>query len=456
MSTTTIVKNSCYTTYLLPDIARRTNSKSAGKEKTTEPKNKLRSVSDEPTGYSVVEGTQSTTSEPPPTGRAEQSNPTVIPVTARASKRLELLVRCFNSANPEISPSGQRACNGALQFISDHSTECAEFFAVGPVEYTKLQQFIEHSGVKARLTYIQKERTLVVEMPSALHKAPMAAIQNAFLQFFAKFPLPKRTLNINVCSVIITGLGETAFSQGIVPLYKKLRTSVEVNPSLLLVLAAIIDETHQYHAPLPGSSAWKTLLYEPTMRLRDVFFAGAGVEPPALNRPMIVEGHTWCSIAMVRFKVWIKLGGVQVDDHAINIDTNDPNEVAEGIFYLTNNMGVVLTMIERGADAIKQRLIALCQEIQPNVDVCLLEDPNITFRLDLDDLDYKLVGAMAETAYERYQAWYTTTPRPRGTKRNADKLGVSDIQPDLSGPASGTHSKTRKKRPRVVGVAKRK
>jgi len=185
----------------------------------------------------------------------------------------------------------------------------------------------------------------------------MAAIQNAFLQFFAKFPLPKRTLNINVltnvttdssipdlrislqniadcrCSVIITGLGETAFSQGIVPLYKKLRTSVEVNPSLLLVLAAIIDETRQYHAPLPGSSAWKTLLYEPTMRPQDVFFAGASVEPPALNRPMIVEGHTWCSIAMVRFKVWIKLGGVQVDDHAIDIDTNDPNEVAEGVRF---------------------------------------------------------------------------------------------------------------------------
>ncbi|KAG1775828.1 hypothetical protein EV702DRAFT_1046708 [Suillus placidus] len=177
--------------------------------------------------------------------------------------------------------------------------------------------------------------------------------------------------------------------------------------------------------------------------------AGADVEPPALDRPMIVEGHTWCSITTVRFKVWIRLG--DVDNHAIDINTNDPNEMAEGIFYPTNNMSAVLAMTERGANAIKQRLIALCQEIQPNINVRPLEDPNIMFDLDLDDLHDKLVGAMAETAYEQYQAWYASRPRPQGTKCNSDKLGVLD----LLGLASRTRSKTRK-RQHVVGITKGK
>ncbi|KAG1793581.1 hypothetical protein EV424DRAFT_1354142, partial [Suillus variegatus] len=374
----------------------------------------------------------------------------------------------------------RRICRKVLQFISDHTAECEEFSAVGPGEYTKLERFIERSGVNTRLTYIQKERTLLVEMPSAMHEAPMAAIQTAFLNFFSALPFPKRLINTNVLtnitskssipdlrislqnvadcrlSIFVAGLGETAFSQRLAPMYDKLRIAVEVNPSLLLVIAAVVDETHRYCAPCAGSPAWNTLLYEPTMRLQDDFIAGASIEPPALHRPVIIEGHTWLSVAMVRFKVWVRPGDVQVDDHTIDIDTNDPNEVAEGVFYPTNDMDAVLTMIERGAEAIRERLIILCQDVQPNIDIHPLQDPTITFRLDLDDMHTKLVGAMSETAYQRYEAWYTQTPRPRGLKRNADTLGVSDIQPDLLALGPVSASTRSKKRSRVVGAVKRR
>lgn len=108
MSTTTTVtvRNPPCTTYLLSDVARQTRSKSAlSKEKTTDPKTKLRSDSDQPTGSSVVEGIQNTISRPPPVCRAEDKKQTSTPA-ARTPHQSNLLLRRFNSANIKISPSG--------------------------------------------------------------------------------------------------------------------------------------------------------------------------------------------------------------------------------------------------------------------------------------------------------------------------------------------------------------
>ncbi|KAG1727247.1 hypothetical protein EDD22DRAFT_961283 [Suillus occidentalis] len=454
-STMVTVRNPFCTTYLLPDVARQTRSNSAlsSKEKTTDSKTKL-SDSDQPTGSSVVEGIQNTISGPPPASRAEDTNQTSTPA-ARAPHNSNLPLRLFDSANIKISPSGRRTCRKVLQFISDHSAECAVFSSVSPGVYTKLTEFIDQIGVKTRLTYKHKERILLVEMPSAIHEAPMATFQCAFNDFFSALPFPKKLVNANVLtsitskssvpdlrislqsiadydvSVIVTGVGETAFTQGIMPMYHKLRTAVEVYPSLLLAVAAAVDEISPYHTPRAGSPAWNTLLFEPMIRSQKDFLAGAGTgSTPALNRPMIIEGHTW------------SLGDVDVDGH-IDMDTTDPNEVAEGTFYPMNDgMDNVLTIIERGAIMTRERLILLCQKIQPNIDVRPLRDPNIVFHFDLDLLHTKLVGGMGETAYERYEEWYTKTPRPRGTKRNADALAEP--------VSSGTCSK--KKRQCTVGV----
>lgn len=107
-TSTTIVRNPFCTSYLLPDITRQTRNKSAlsSREKTIEAKTKLRSISDEPADYSMVEGTRQTSSAPPPTDRAEHDSPISTLATARAPKRTYILLRRFNSANPKISPSG--------------------------------------------------------------------------------------------------------------------------------------------------------------------------------------------------------------------------------------------------------------------------------------------------------------------------------------------------------------
>jgi hypothetical protein len=52
---------------------------------------------------------------------------------------------------------------------------------------------------------------------------------------------------------------------------------------------------------------------------------------PALDAPVIVEDHTWCSISSVWFKVWVR------GDDPINIHSDDSNLVADGVtssFYL--------------------------------------------------------------------------------------------------------------------------
>jgi hypothetical protein len=197
----------------------------------------------------------------------------------------------------------------------------------------------------------------------------MATFQCAFNDFFSALPFPKKLVNANVLtsitskssvpdlrislqsiadydvSVIVTGVGETAFTQGIMPMYHKLRTAVEVYPSLLLAVAAAVDEISPYHTPRAGSPAWNTLLFEPTIRSQKDFLAGAGTgSTPALNRPMIIEGHTWSSIARVRMKAWIRLGDVDVDGH-IDMDTTDPNEVAEGVSFFPAKFQVVSNLL---------------------------------------------------------------------------------------------------------------
>lgn len=185
----------------------------------------------------------------------------------------------------------------------------------------------------------------------------MAAFQCDFFEFFSAIPFPKSQINVNVLtsitskssvpdlrislqsivdrrfSTFVVGLGETAFSQTSRSLNRKLRTAVEVNRSLLLLLAAAVDESCRYHAPLAGSHAWKTLLFEPTIRSQDDFLAGADLESLALDQPVIIEGHTWSSVASVRIKAWIRLGDVDVDDHTIDLGTTDPNGVAEGVSF---------------------------------------------------------------------------------------------------------------------------
>ncbi|KAG2047802.1 hypothetical protein BDR06DRAFT_1013532 [Suillus hirtellus] len=222
------------------------------------------------------------------------------------------------------------------------------------------------------------------------------------------------------------------------PLYTKLREAVETNPALLMIILVVVQELQLYSSPGWDSTAFQ-LLYEPKLVFRDFQLAVDG-DAPALDRPVIVEGHTWCSLRSVTLKVWLR--GVE----RIDIDSVDPNLVGEGaVFPVNNDMAMVLAMIERGAEAIRQSLIQLCESMVPEMDMTPLQDPNIRLQLEEDDFITKLVGAMSETSYERYSEWYVKTPRPRKPKCTVNDAGTQEDQEDHDVPAYNTRSRKRQR-----------
>jgi hypothetical protein len=73
-------------------------------------------------------------------------------------------------------------------------------------------------------------------------------------------------------------------------------------------------------------------------------------------------------------------------------------------------MTTVLSMVNRGAKAIREHLIELCQTMLPDMDLAPLWDPSIRFQLEMEDFFDSLLAGMSETAYGRYQKWYSVTP----------------------------------------------
>jgi hypothetical protein len=198
------------------------------------------------------------------------------------------------------------------------------------------------------LTYFDDDSILIVEMPSAVHEAPLVALHTALTCFFASIPYDRQAINVNVLSnieasdslvpdmrislqnmyaedadVIIPGLAETAFSQHRDALVDKLEDAIIENPSLLLVIAAVVCEDAPYRSPKRGSDTGRALLQDPMKRRAKDFVSATG--RPALNAPVVVEGHTWCSISSVWFKVWVR------GDHPIDIFSDDNTLVADGV-----------------------------------------------------------------------------------------------------------------------------
>ncbi|KAG1803888.1 aldehyde dehydrogenase family-domain-containing protein [Suillus plorans] len=119
----------------------------------------------------------------------------------------------------------------------------------------------------------------------------------------------------------------------------------------------------------------------------------------ALKNPVKVEGHTWCSIKLIRFKVWVR--GVK----PINLNTTDSNLVASGTLYPVEDMDAVHVMIQKGVRVVREQLIDLSQIINPNIDDNAMRAP--PFILHNSEIVTTVAGAMSETAHRRYMAWYT-------------------------------------------------
>ncbi|KAG2082315.1 hypothetical protein BD769DRAFT_1676126 [Suillus cothurnatus] len=456
MSKTSVV----FSTYLFPAPA---GVESTPEENASELQNGHSSADE--LQYSMVEDTFAVlppiktldTLSPPRVKHKPTANPSLSASTLSSARLLERFTRWAAKTNLKLkrSSSARRVYIKVFQSIEDKShSEFTEISSVGPEEYAAIEQFCEDSGLKPRLNYIHSERTLFIEMPSGLHEAPMAIIQSSFHDFFREIPYPKRRfLKINLLTnitkdgtipdlrismqnvrdpqltLIIPAIGQTAFTQHLASLSVTLRTAVETNSALLMIIVAIVQELHPYSSPVKGSNAFNVLLNEP-QRSWDDFHLAVGGGDPALDRPIVVEGHTWCSLRSVRFKVWLR------GTESIDIDTVDPNLFAQGsLFPLDNNMTAVHAMINRGAEAIRETLVELCQSMAPEMDLVPLRNPDIKFRLENEDFIDGLLAAMSETAYDRYATWYKNTPRPRKRGRAASQM---------DGPASNTRRSQRR------------
>lgn len=195
-------------------------------------------------------------------------------------------------------------------------------------------------------------------MPSAIHEAPLVPFHAAFICFFQSIDFDRSLLNVCVlCNteassinpiipdlrvsvqdlsgttkdVYVSVLGETAFSQTRRALLKKFKEAIQLNPGLLMLIMVEIEETAVYRSPDNRSRAM-AMSRETSPRSSSDFNNATGTLT-ALKNPVRVEGHTWCSIKSIRFKVWVR--GVK----PINLNTTDKGLVACGvnIYFLYSN-----------------------------------------------------------------------------------------------------------------------
>jgi hypothetical protein len=174
-----------------------------------------------------------------------------------------------------------------------------------------------------RLTYIDADSMLIIEMLSAIHEAPLAALNTALTFFFESIPFDHDAIIIDILSnieasnslvpdlrisfqnmsniaaeIVIPGLAETAFSQNWHALENKLVGAVEANPALLLVVAAIVFENMPYCSPKKGSDTACALLQDSSQQSATDFIATTSVLP-TLDSPVVVANHTWCSVLSI-------------------------------------------------------------------------------------------------------------------------------------------------------------
>lgn len=206
-----------------------------------------------------------------------------------------------------------------------------------------------------RISYIPEDYILLVEMPSVLHEAPFAAFKEIFSEFFTSIPYDRTAINIEILNTVsitagispdqrisfhrlgsrrsnkfvYTMIGETALSQDVDSLYTKLRKAVADRPRLLLIIIALIEEETHFRSPSLNSLASRTLLCQPFHEESDGFLAQSDDNRvAALDVPVSILGHTWCSVGSVSFKVWVR------GDDPIDIDTDDVNLMAEGVLCI--------------------------------------------------------------------------------------------------------------------------
>jgi hypothetical protein len=111
-------------------------------------------------------------------------------------------------------------------------------------------------------------------------------------------------------------------------------------------------------------------------------------------------------------------------------------------------MDSVLDMIQKGVNLLREQIISMALAIDPDEDSVALRDPNIKFRIRKGDIITKIAGAMRETAYRRYSAWYA-----KASKALKRKSSFQQLQPIMGPPAHNTRAKAKGRRRAPVVVS---
>ncbi|KAG1836586.1 hypothetical protein DFJ58DRAFT_818260 [Suillus subalutaceus] len=249
------------------------------------------------------------------------------PTTANSQPRKkEEYDRPCITGNPGISPQVCQVYAKGPSFImnQDRHHEYDEFSGIRRVEYEELERFHRRD----LLTYFNDD-TLIIEMPSAVHEAPLVALHTALTCFLQSIPFDRQAINANVMTNIhasdslvpdmrislqTCALRSAALSIT-TPWQKKLQDAIIENPSLSLAIAIVIFENQPYRSPNSDSDTARSLLREPSKRAAEDFVSMAGCHP-ALNASVIVENHVM---------VWVR------GDDPIDIFSNDLTLVADGV-----------------------------------------------------------------------------------------------------------------------------
>ncbi|KAG2082359.1 hypothetical protein BD769DRAFT_1683284 [Suillus cothurnatus] len=305
----------------------------------------------------------------------------------------------FSWDNPELSPAAVHVGQEVLCFIakSDHQHECEEFSGVWCEEFETLVQFIEDNpnfGLKPR------------QHPDS---------RNA------------------ICEVLVPIIGETVFSQHTGALMDKFQEALDADPSIIMAIMAVVTESKHYSSPVKGSPSQMALMHDGLICSAKDFITGSNVLP-TLNAPVIVEGHMWCSVELVTFKVWVR------GDEIIDLETHDPAFMAEGTLCPVDNMDSVVDMIQKRVDMLRGQIILMSLAIDANINVVALQDPTIKFHIRKGDIITKITGTMHETAYRCYLVWYK-----KASKAFKQKATFKQLPPMIGPPATNTHAKMKVK-----------
>lgn len=78
--------------------------------------------------------------------------------------------------------------------------------------------------------------------------------------------------------------------------------------------------------------------------------------------------------------------------------------------FPNQDMDAVDAMIKKGMVMIRDCIATVCQEAAPGSNITALQDSDITFRPNWDDLLIGLKLGVWDAAYHRYRSWYDSAP----------------------------------------------